>query len=228
MGKLFIVATPIGNLEDITLRTIETLKSVDYVLCEDTRVTAKLLNHLSISKKMVSFNDFNEDQKTSAVISDLTSGKNIALVSDAGTPLISDPGYKLVREVLGKNIHFESIPGPSALISALVVSGLPPDKFLFLGYLPKKEGKRKKTLSDLFTILQSMEDKKMRPTVIVFESPHRLLKSLNSIRDVFDDIEVVFCRELTKLHEEVRREKISQLQEYFSKASPRGEFVLLW
>lgn len=228
MGILFIVATPIGNLNDITLRAIESLKSMDYLLCEDTRVTAKLLNHFGISKKMVSFNDFNEDQKMAAVISDLTSGKNIALVSDAGTPLISDPGYKLVREAINIGIKIESIPGPSAPIAALNVSGLPPDKFLFLGYLPKKEGKREKTLSHLFTILQSMDDKKMRPTVIVFESPYRLVKTLTDILTVFGDIEIVICRELTKLHEEVRREKVSQSIDHLSITKSKGEVVILW
>lgn len=228
MGILYIVATPIGNLKDITLRSIEILKSVDYILCEDTRITGKLLNHYQIAKKMASFNDFNESSKTGEVIVDLLQGKNIALVSDAGTPLVSDPGFKLVREATIKDIKVESIPGPSAVISALTVSGLPPDKFIFLGYLPKKEGKRKHLLQNLFTILQSMEDKQLRPTVIFFESPYRLIKSLTNIKNVFGDIEVVICRELTKIHEEVRREKILAVIEHFTKVAPKGEFTLLF
>src|SRR3990167_8878463 len=205
MGKLFIVATPIGNLGDITLRAIEVIKSVDYVLCEDTRVGAKLLNHFGISKKMVSFNDFNENQKMSDVISDLTSGKSIALVSDAGTPLISDPGYKLVRAAISNDIHVESIPGPSALIAALTISGLPPDKFTFLGYLPKQETKKLKILK---AVKKNQEN--LKSTTIIFESPFRVLKTLMSIKEVFGDIDVVICRELTKLYEETRREKVSK------------------
>lgn len=228
MGILYIVATPIGNLKDITLRAIEVLKSVDYVLCEDTRITGKLLDRYQIAKKMVSFNDFNEFSKTGEVIADLLQGKNIALVSDAGTPLVSDPGYKLVREAIAKGIKVESIPGPSAVISALTVSGKPPDKFLFLGYLPKKDQKRKTLLSNLFTILQGMEDKKLGSTVIFFESSHRLLKALVDIKEIFGDIDIVICRELTKLHEEVRREKVSLAIEHFTKIAPRGEFTLLF
>src|SRR3989344_4233910 len=223
MGILFIVATPIGNLGDITLRAIESLKIVDYVLCEDTRVTAKLLNHFGISKKMVSFNDFNEDQKISAVISDLTSGKNIALVSDAGTPLISDPGYKLVKEAIHRGIRVESIPGPTSLIAALTISGLPPDKFTFLGYLPKQGGKRLKMLEAV-----RQNQKNLKSTTIIFESPFRVLKTLESIKDIFGDIDVVVCRELTKLHEEVRREKVSQSIAHFSQTKPKGEFVILF
>lgn len=227
MGRLFIVSSPIGNLGDITLRAVETLSTVDYILCEDTRVTGKLLSHFGINKRTISFNDYNEKQRTPAVIRDLEIGRKIALVSDAGTPLISDPGYKLVREALEKNIKVESIPGPSSVIATLTVSGLPPDKFLFLGYLPKAQGKRKKVLKSLFTILRSMEDKHLRPTVIFFESPFRLLKSFEDLKEIFGDIDVIICRELTKLHEEVRREKISKSIEHFLKTKPKGEFVLL-
>ncbi|OGE05364.1 16S rRNA (cytidine(1402)-2'-O)-methyltransferase [Candidatus Curtissbacteria bacterium RIFCSPLOWO2_01_FULL_41_18] len=223
MGVLFIVATPIGNLGDITLRAIESLKSVDYVLCEDTRVTAKLLNHFGISKKMVSFNDFNEDQKMLAVISDLTSGKNIALVSDAGTPLISDPGYKLVRTAIHRGIRVESIPGPTSITTALTLSGLPPDKFTFLGYLPKQGGKRLKMLEAV-----RQNQKNLKSTTIIFESPFRVLKTLESIKDIFGDIDVVVCRELTKLYEEIRREKVSQSIAHFSQTKPKGEFVILF
>ena len=221
--KLFIVATPIGNLKDITLRALEVLKAVDYILCEDTRVTGKLLNRYEISKKLVPFNDFNEDKKAQAIINDLVSGQNIALVSDAGTPLISDPGYKLVRTCIHQGIAVETIPGPSSVIAALTISGLPPDKFTFVGYLPKKDSKRKKLLEDL---KRSREI--VRSTIIAFESPFRLLKALEDIKEVFGDIEITICRELTKMHEEVKQEKISESITYFSKNIPKGELVLLW
>jgi|SRR3989344_57728 len=222
MGTLYIVATPIGNLKDITLRAIEVLKYVDYILCEDTRVTGKFLNNYQIDKRMITFNEFNEESKASLVISDLISGKDIGLVSDAGTPLVSDPGYKLVRNTIAAGIKIESIPGPSAVISALTVSGKPPDRFLFLGYLPKKESKRKEILNRIRSIT-----KNFKMTVVFYESPHRLLKTLKDFLDVFGDIDLVICRELTKLHEEVRREKINSSIEHFSKVSPRGEFTIV-
>lgn len=228
MGVLYIMATPIGNLKDITLRAIETFRSVDYILCEDTRVTGRLLKQYEISKKLVSFNDFSEDSKTPKVIQDLFNGFSIALVSDAGTPLISDPGYKLVRDAIHQGIRVESISGLSSVITALVVSGLPPDKFLFLGYVPQKSGKRLSFFKSLFIILQSMEDKNMKPTVILFESPHRLITTLANIKDIFGDVAIVICRELTKLHEEIRRERIAKSIEHFSETKPKGEFVILF
>src|SRR3990167_6006804 len=227
MGTLYIVSTPIGNLKDITLRAIETLKQVDYILCEDTRVTGKLLKQYQIEKLLVSFNEFNEDSKAASVIGDLTLGKNIALVSDAGTPLISDPGYKLIRASIAAGVKIESIPGPSAVITALAVSGKPPDKFLFLGYLPKKQGKRKQILKALFTTLANMADNHLKPTVIFYESPYRFVKTLTDIKEVFGDVDIVVCRELTKLHEEVRREKVSKSIEHFTKVTPRGEFTIV-
>ena len=222
MGKLYIVSTPIGNMGDITLRTIEVLKSVDYVLCEDTRVTGRLLNHFEISKKMISLNDFNEESRVTSVIGDLVSGKNIALVSDAGTPLISDPGYKLVRSVIEKDVKVDSIPGPTAAIAALTISGLPPDKFLYLGFLPKKDGKKEEVLKRAKDVTMLIAT-----TVIIYESPFRLLKTLELIKSVFGDISIVVCRELTKLHEEVRREEVSESISHFSKLTPKGEFVIL-
>ena len=222
-GKLYIVATPIGNLGDITFRAIETLRRVDYVVCEDTRVSGKLLNHYQISKKMLAMNDFNEQRKIPDIVADLLLGKNIALLSDAGTPLISDPGYKLVRESIAKGIKVEAIPGASAAICALTVSGLPPDKFLFLGYLPKKEGKRKEILLNTNESIS-----KVKATVIVYESPFRLLKTLEDLKEVFGDIEIVVCRELTKMHEEVKKDEISALIAHYSTISPKGELVVLW
>lgn len=221
-GKLYIVATPIGNLADITLRAIEILKSVDLVVCEDTRVTGKLLKHFEIEKPMVALNDFNEVKQAPTITQRLLAGEYLALVSDAGTPLISDPGYKLVREAIEKGIKVESIPGPSSPIAALIVSGLPPDKFIFVGYLPKKDGKRKKFLEDLRsnrTIVKS--------TIIAFESPFRLLKTLEDTKEVFGDIEITICRELTKMHEEIKRGKVSKILSDFKRSVIRGEVVIL-
>jgi 16S rRNA (cytidine1402-2'-O)-methyltransferase len=222
MGTLFIVATPIGNLKDITLRALETLKEVDYILCEDTRVTGKLLNAYGIVKRMVAFNEFNENKKAEEVLVELDGEVKIALLSDAGTPLVSDPGYKLVRGAIAKGIKVESIPGPSAVVTALTVSGMAPDRFLYLGYLPKKGGKRKTLLTEVKTLRDSF-----KTTVVFYESPFRVLDSLKDIMEVFGDIEVVVARELTKMHEEVRREKVSEAITHFSKTPPKGEFTIL-
>lgn len=219
-GTLFIVSTPIGNIKDITLRAIETLKDVDYILCEDTRKTGHLLNEYQISKKMVIFNDFNEERMINTVVGELEKGLRIALVSDAGTPLVSDPGYKLVREAISKNIKIEVIPGASGVIAALAISGLPTDKFLFLGFLPKKDGKREKLLTDTKEAVS-----KVKSTVIIYESPFRVLKTLAQIKNVFGDVDVVVARELTKMHEETIRGKISEIS---AKIKPKGEFVILF
>lgn len=221
MGKLFIVSTPVGNLKDITFRAIEILKSVDLIVCEDTRVFGKLASEYQINKPLLALNDFNEESKISTVLSKLE-GADIALVSDAGTPLVSDPGYKLVREAIAKGIAVEAIPGPTAAISALAVSGLPTDKFLFIGYLSKKDGKRKEMLEQ---IKKSRE--LVKSTIIFYESPYRVVNTLESIMAVFGDIDAVVCRELTKMHEETRRENTSSLIEHFSKIAPKGEFVIL-
>ncbi len=241
MGTLYIVSTPIGNLKDITLRALEVLASVDYILCEDTRVTGKLLSHLEISKRMVSFGDFNEESKKEQIIAELLNGTNIALVSDAGTPLISDPGFKLVRDGARAGVQIESIPGPSAAVCALTVSGLPTDKFLFVGYLPKKDGKRLEVLRKLTVFHQRhaelvsasndkipkrVRDDSLKCTVICYESPFRLLRTLADIKEVFGDIDVVVCRELTKMHEEVFRGIVGEALEHFK--NPRGEFVVLF
>lgn len=220
MGTLYIVSTPIGNLKDITLRAIETLGTVDYVLCEDTRVSGKLLSAYDISKKMVVFNDFNEQRLVSSVVGDLEKGMNIALVSDAGTPLVSDPGFKLVREAAFKNIKIEAIPGATAAIAALTVSGRPTDKFMFVGYLPKKDGKRRKQLVELKKIGEIA-----KTTFIIYESPFRVLETLEAIKEVLGDVDVVVCREMTKLHEEVLRGKISDIT---TTVKTKGEFVILF
>ena len=230
MGTLFIVSTPIGNLEDITLRAIRLLFEVDYLACEDTRKTGLLLHRLSTGfpsveekkPKLISYFEGNEQRRIPELIKLLKEGKNIALVTNSGTPLISDPGFKLVREAVKEKIKVESLPGPSAVLAALTSSGLPTDKFLFLGYLPKKAGKREKLLKNLITIYQYLII-----TVIIYITPHRLLKELEAIKDVFGDIEIVLCRELTKVHEEIRRERISQSLVYFTQNKPKGEFSLL-
>lgn len=223
MGTLYIVSTPIGNLKDITLRAIDVLKSVDLIVCEDTRVTGQLLKHLDISKKMIAVNDFNEAQRVHEIILNLKSGNDIALVSDAGTPLVSDPGYKIVRDAIIQKIRVESIPGVSATLAALAVSGMPSDKFMFVGYLSKKDGKRNTQLNELKKVVDVV-----KTTFILYESPYRVVKTLNDIKSVFGNIDVVICRELTKVHEEIRREKVSESIEYFEKTNPKGEFVVLF
>lgn len=220
---LFLVATPIGNLKDITLRAIEVLREVDLVLCEDTRHTGKLLNHYKIEKPLFPFHEHNERQRIPQVVDRLKHGEKIALVSDAGTPTISDPGYKLVLECVRQQIKTEAIPGPSAILTALVVSGMPTDKFLFLGYLPKKQSQRQR----LFLNLSKLEQH-LKLTYIAFETPHRLLKSLADLYGAVGDIDIVVCRELTKLYEEVRREKLSQSLKHFQQTNPKGEFTLVF
>lgn len=224
MGKLSIVGTPIGNLEDISFRALTTIKEADLILAEDTRTLSSMLQKYNITaKKVTSFFEGNELQKIPEIIQKITEGQNIALVSESGTPLISDPGYKLVREAIKNNLTIQSVPGPTALITALVTSGLPPNSFLFLGFLPKKESKAKKILIGVKGTLEKIESLK---TIILYESPHRLLKTLYLIKEVFGDIELVTSRELTKLYEEVRRENLSKSIENFQKDKPRGEFVI--
>jgi len=222
-GTLYVISTPIGNLGDITIRAIETLKNLDILLVEDTRVSGKLLKNFDIDAKMVSFNEYSEKTKTDLIINDLKEGKKVGIISDAGTPLISDPGFLLVREAVKSGVKVTAIPGPTALIYALTVSGLPTDKFIFLGYLPKKEGKRTNILKNLKSTLEYIA-----ATVIFYESPYRLLVTLKNISEVFGDIDVVICRELTKLHEEIRREKVTEAIKHFSEIAPKGEFTLLF
>ncbi len=225
MGKLYLVSTPIGNLEDITIRAKRVLSEVPIIACEDTRKTGLLLKILQIERKaeLVSYFEENELRRIPEIINLLKDGKDVALVSNAGTPTIADPGFKLVRECIKNGLEVISIPGASALLSSLVCSGLPTDKFIFLGYLPKKLGKRKKALKNLATVLQSMV-----ASVIIYESPYRILKTLADLRDVFGDIEIVLGRELTKFYEEKIRAKISEVEERFRKKKPKGELTLLF
>ena len=229
MGNLYIVSTPIGNLQDITLRALETLASVDFIASEDTRHTTILIkkyfeeNPREITDKLFPYYEEIEVQKIPQVMNLLLNDKNVALVSDAGTPTISDPGFKLVREALANKIKVISIPGPTSLISALVSSGLPTDKFQFLGFLPQKPGHRLKFLIDLKKSLEILSS-----TVIFFESPYKIKKSLIDLKEVFGDIEIVVGRELTKIHEEVIKDKISIFIEKYEKSSPKGELVILF
>ncbi|MBI2268369.1 MAG: 16S rRNA (cytidine(1402)-2'-O)-methyltransferase [Candidatus Blackburnbacteria bacterium] len=224
MGKLSIVSSPIGNLEDITLRAIRVLGEADLILAEDTRTTAQLLNHYGIQgKNLESFFEGNEERKINLAIALLKEGKNISLLSESGTPLISDPGYKLVRECIKLHTPVETIPGPTALIAALTISGLPPNAFVFLGFLPRKETHVKKWFNQMKNCISGLPLK----TVIFYESPHRILKTLYLTKEIFGDVEVAVARELTKLHEEIRREKVSKSIEHFTKTKPRGEFVIL-
>ena len=221
MNKLYIVATPIGNMEDITIRALKILFESDFIACEDTRRTGQLLkilneqysifnkqNKKKVNQKLISFYDEVETYKTSEIIDLIHDGKKVSLVSDGGTPLISDPGYKLVSECIKNNIRIESIPGPTALISALVSSGLPPGQFLFLGFPPQKSRARLRLFTDLKDIF---EKSSIYPTIILFESPHRIYKTLEDLKYTVGDIEVVIARELTKLHEEIIRDKISNI-----------------
>jgi 16S rRNA (cytidine1402-2'-O)-methyltransferase len=222
MKTLFIVGTPIGNLEDISLRALKVLKEVDFIICEDTRWTLKLLNHFEIKKPLVSYHQHSRLQKIDFIIEELKS-KDAALVSDAGTPGISDPGGLLIREIvskLGNSIKIVAIPGPSALAAGCSISGLPCDKFRFLGFLPHKKGR--------VTLFKEIADSK--ETIVFYESPHRILKTLESLEKVLDkQRKIVVCRELTKIYEEIVRGIANEVLNYF-KNNPdkvRGEFVVL-
>ena len=216
-GTLFIVSTPIGNLADITFRAVETLKMVSFIAAEDTRRTRKLLNHFDIKTKLISYYEHNRFARIPQILQHLESGKDVAVVTDAGTPGVSDPAYKLIRSVIQVDVKVEPIPGASAFLTALVASGLPTDRFLFVGFLPPKKGRRKK-LSDLAS---------HEATLILYENPKRVVKTLSDIATFLGDRPAVVCRELTKVHEEIIRGTISELLSYFSQESPRGECVIM-
>jgi len=222
-GTLFLVATPIGNLADISKRAIETLEKVDLVACEDTRRTGLLLQHLGLKKNLISYYEENELKQIPTIINELKSDKDVALVTDSGTPSISDPGFRLVLEATAQEISVDSIPGPSAVLTALTLSGLPTNQFSFFGFPPPKEGKRK----ELFSRIKSMQEIS-KFTAIFFESPYKLVTSLANLQEIFGDIDIVACRELTKIYQEVRREKISESLKHFSKQKPKGEFTILF
>ncbi|MBI3587443.1 MAG: 16S rRNA (cytidine(1402)-2'-O)-methyltransferase [Ignavibacteriales bacterium] len=216
-GTLYLVATPIGNLDDVTYRAVKILSSVDLIAAEDTRKTKILLDHYNIAKPMLSYYSFNEKQRAPQLIEKLLQGQSIALVSDAGTPGISDPAFFIVRSALEHSIPIIPIPGASACISALIISGLPTDSFVFEGFLPLKKGRKTK-----------FESLRTEPrTIIFYESPHRVLKTLNEISTYFGDRRVVVARELTKKFEEVVRGPVSSVLKELSAKTPRGEYVIV-
>lgn len=214
--SLYLVPTPIGNLEDITVRALNILKDVDVVLCEDTRDTGLLLNHFQIKKKLISCHEYNEEKQISTVLSLLSDGLNIALVTDQGTPIISDPGFVISRAVIQAGYSVISLPGPTAFVPALTSSGIDPSPFLFYGFLNSKKNKQIEELNCL---------KKIKYTMIFYESVHRLQSTLENMLSVFGDRNIAVCRELSKIHEEICRDKISNILPIVS--SMRGEFVLV-
>lgn len=216
-GTLYIVSTPIGNLNDITFRAVEVLKQVDLIACEDTRRTKILLEKFGLAKNLISYYNYNERQRAEEIIRELKSGKNVALVSDSGTPGISDPGFVLIKRAIEENITVIPIPGPSAFVCALVGSGLPMDEFVFVGFLPHKKGRKTK--------LKKLSDEER--TIILYESPHRLIKTLNEILEIFGDREIAVAKELTKIHEEFFRGKISEVLKKLTPDKIKGEFVIV-
>ncbi len=221
-GKLYVVATPIGNLQDITFRAIEILKSSMFVLAEDTRETKKLFNHYGIETQLISYRDQNHGRMIEKVVEKLDMGLNLSLVSDCGTPLISDPGYKLVRDLRQKGYEVISIPGPSALTSALSISGLPTDSFVFLGFLPKSESKREKLLSKYL---------KLDTTLVIYESPNRLERLLELVVSLGQDIQVSAIRDISKMREQVYYGEVGDVIDQLSKDglvdNPHGEWVVI-
>ena len=219
MSSLYVIPTPIGNLKDITLRALETLKNVDYILAEDTRVVKKLLNHYEINTPIKAYHQHNEHKIYKKIVNEiLEQQREVGLVSDAGTPGISDPGFLLIREAINNNINVVSLPGPTALIPALLQSGFSSDSFVFEGFLPHKKG-RKSKLSSLIT-----ENR----TVILYESPHRLLKLLQEINDLFEsNRKIAVTREISKIYEETKIGSAGELFEYYKNNKPKGEIVVV-
>ena len=218
MATLYIVPTPVGNMEDMTLRAIRVLKEVDLVLAEDTRTSGILLKHFEIKNQLMSHHKFNEHGTSAAVIDRLLSGQNVALISDAGTPGISDPGFFLVREAVRAGIEVVTLPGATALIPALVSSGLPCDRFTFEGFLPQKKGRQSR--------IEALREETR--TMVFYESPYRVLKTLQQLAEVFGaDRQASACREISKIHEESVRGSLQELIEHFTATEPRGEFVLV-
>ena len=218
MGLLYVVPTPVGNMEDMTLRAIRTLKEVDLVLAEDTRTSGILLKHFDIHNSLLSHHKFNEHGTSASVVQRLQGGQNVALISDAGTPGISDPGFFLVREAVRAGIEVQCLPGATAFVPALVSSGLPCDRFVFEGFLPQKKGRQ--------TRLEQLSDE--HRTMVFYESPYRLLKTLQQFAEHFgDDREVSVCREISKIHEESVRGTLSEVIAHFTEHQPKGEIVIV-
>lgn len=218
LGTLYIVATPIGNLEDITLRALKVLKEVDLIAAEDTRHTRKLLAHYGIATRLDSYYDEVEAEKAALLVKQLKIGKNIALVSDAGTPTLADPGFRLVREAILAGVSVVPVPGPSALLAVLSASGLPTDRFVFEGFLPAKKRERRNRLQSL---------RREERTLVFYEAPHRLRETLADMLELFGDREMAFGREVTKIHEEFVRGRISQAIAAVERKQPRGELTLV-
>jgi 16S rRNA (cytidine1402-2'-O)-methyltransferase len=217
VGTLYVVGTPIGNLEDVTLRALRILDEVDLIAAEDTRKTRKLLTHFKIETPLTSYHEHNKLTKLDELLSTLQQ-KDVALVSEAGMPGLSDPGYELVKAAIAQGIPVVPVPGPSALITALVVSGLPTDSFLYLGFLPRRQKERRELLASI-----ARESR----TLVAFEAPHRLLATLADLKEVLGDRHMAIARELTKVHEEVWRGSVSQALAHFEENPPRGEFTLV-
>jgi 16S rRNA (cytidine1402-2'-O)-methyltransferase len=217
-GTLHLVATPIGNLEDVSFRALRTLRECDLIAAEDTRRTRKLLTHYGVSRPLVSCYEHNEARRIPTILDALREGKDVALVSDAGSPGISDPGYRLVREAVARGMPVTALPGPSAVILALSVSGLPTDRFTFYGFLPRGGSERKKLLA---------EAARVSHTVVFFESPHRVVKSLESMFDLMGDRQAAVCRELTKRFEQVERGLLSEVVIKMKARTPKGEFCIV-
>jgi 16S rRNA (cytidine1402-2'-O)-methyltransferase len=217
VGTLYVVGTPIGNLEDVSLRTLRILGEVDLIAAEDTRRTRKLLTHYEIETPLTSYYEHNKLTKLDELLSTLQQ-KDVALVSEAGMPGLSDPGYELIKAAIAQDVPIVPVPGPSAVITALVVSGLPTDSFLFLGFLPRRQKERRQILASVA---------RERHTLVTFEAPHRLLSSLADLKHVLGDRRMALARELTKLHEEVWRGSVSQALAHFEENPPRGEFTLI-
>lgn len=217
-GTLYLVATPIGNLSDITHRALQVLRDVDLIACEDTRHTHKLLSHYGIITKTISYHEHNEQQRATQLVDQLKQGSSIAVVSDAGTPAISDPGFRLVRAAIESEVPVVPVPGPSALISALIAAGLPTDEFFFAGFLPPRSNARRARLSGLQAV---------PGTLIFYEAPHRLAATLKDAYEVLGERDAVVARELTKVHEEIRRGRLSELSDHYEREEPRGEIVVL-
>jgi len=212
---LYLVATPIGNLEDMTFRAVKILKSVDIIYCEDTRVSSKLLHHFEISKPLKTYHDFNKEFKSANILTHLSNNENVALISDAGYPLISDPGYFVIREAINEGYNVVSIPGANALLTGLVVSGIAPHPFTFIGFLDHKEGKRKKQLTELIN---------HKETLVFYESPHRIGKTVTNMYEVFGERKLVIARELTKRYEEILRGTTESLKDI---VDLKGEMVII-
>lgn len=218
MGKLYICGTPIGNMEDVSIRLLKTLRKVDLIACEDTRRTVKLLNRYKIKKRLVSYHRYSEPKQEDFLMTELLGNKAVALVTDAGMPGISDPGLGLIRKAIAMGVEMEVVPGPSAMVAALTMSGLDSEGFLYGGFLPRQQGQRQAVLRDLG---------QEKPTLIFYEAPHRLLPTLQDMLEIWGDRDMAVARELTKIHEEILRGTISTSLEHFRQNPPRGEICLV-